>query len=97
MEPRVSCEQAIRELRAERSARFGDADARQILVVLSYLVDQQLSGADFARALQLMAESASRGGRPSLAAAARAVLDDWLARMQRSAGATGPGPSPPAA
>lgn len=97
MDPAASCDEAIRELHAGRGERYASCDTRQVLVALSYLVDQPFDGEDFLLTLQLIAASADRAGQASLAAVARAVLHDWLAQARGPAGAaTHPASPPPA-
>jgi len=83
MDPRSYCQHAIGQLRRETATRHRDVEGRQMVVVLAYFAQQQPSERDFASQLKLLAESAERSRRRSLAAAARAVLSDWEARVAR--------------
>jgi hypothetical protein len=80
MEPRTYCQEAIDQLRGRGADRFPSAENKQIVVVLAYFAEQKPSERDFTSELKLLADSATRSGRPSLAAAASAVLSDWQAR-----------------
>jgi hypothetical protein len=73
MEPNRYCQTAIDGLRdAETSI-----ESQQKIVVLAYFAEVGPSEEGFAIDLRLLADGAERDGRRSLAAAARAVLEDW--------------------
>jgi hypothetical protein len=72
MDPSRYCQQAIQELRSASAI-----EGQQKIVVLAYFADLNPSAADFLTELRLLAESAERSGRASLASAARAVIADW--------------------
>ena len=90
MDPRTYCEHAMGQLRQKIATRPRDVEGRQRVVVLAYFAQQQPSVRDFASQLKLLAESAERSRRSSLAAAARAVLCDWEARIAPPEAATAP-------
>jgi hypothetical protein len=75
MEPSRYCQDALGELRDGAA----DIGIQQKVVVLAYYAEVGASEARFATDLRLLAEGAERDGRMALAAAARAVLDDWKA------------------
>jgi hypothetical protein len=79
MEPRIYCQEAIDRLRVRGAESFSGAEDKQVVVVLAYFAQQKPSERDFTSGLKLLAESATRSGRSSLAAAANAVLSDWQA------------------
>ncbi len=82
MDPKRYCQEAIQELHT--AAPTEQANQRhQRIVVLAYFADIQPAEQEFASQLKLLASSSERSGRPSLAAAAREVLDDWQARRSR--------------
>ena len=76
MEPNRYCQQAIQELRQSMPSEQR-VEAQQRLVVLAYFAAEPLQTRDFASRLRLLANSSERSGRSNLAAAARAVLEDW--------------------
>jgi hypothetical protein len=76
VEPKRYCQQAIQEIR-RRMPSEPPTEAQQRLVVLAYFAEEPLETRDFASRLKLLADSSERSGRPTLAAAARAVLEDW--------------------
>ena len=75
MDPSRYCQQAIQELRREPAI-----EGQQKIVVLAYFADLSPSEQDFSSQLKLLAESAERTGRASLASAARSVLEEWQSR-----------------
>jgi hypothetical protein len=81
MEPIRYCQKAIDGLRETAVS----VESQQKIVVLAYYAEVSPSREDFATDLRLLADGAQRDGRHSLAAAARAVLDDWnAARADRA-------------
>jgi hypothetical protein len=80
MEPRTYCQEAMDRLRGRGAESFSGAEDKQVVVVLAYFAQQKPSERDFPSELKLLAESATRSGRSSLAAAASAVLSDWQTR-----------------
>ena len=78
MDPSRYCQQAIKELRRADSEQ--GVPGQQKIVVLAYFAELHPSEQDFSSQLKLLAESAGRSGRTSLAQAARSVLDDWQSR-----------------
>jgi hypothetical protein len=84
MDPHAYCKDAIEQLRCKDSGRFSGADDHQMVVVLAYYVQHKPSERDFAPQLKLLIQSAERSSRPSLAAAAQAVLSDWETRTELS-------------
>ena len=80
MDPKTYCAEAIAELRAQaegRGDRFPGQSRVQMIVVLAHFVALDLAPAAFAAELHRLAQESGRLGRPSLAAAAAAVLRDW--------------------
>jgi hypothetical protein len=85
MDPRTYCERAIDELRGKQSRRFSPIEGHQMVVVLAHFAQVKPSERDFSSQLKLLVQSAERSHRWSLAAAARAVLEDWQARTNGAA------------
>ena len=78
MDPSRYCQQAIKELR--RAKPEHGVRGQQKIVVLAYFAEVNPSEQDFSSQLKLLADSAERTGRTSLARAAQSVLDDWQSR-----------------
>ena len=87
MDPRTYCRQVIADLLGKSRRQDTGLSDRQVVVVLAHFALQNPSGRDFTAQLALLADSAERSHRRSLAAAARAILEDW----QRRAAVEGPG------
>ena len=83
MDPRTYCEQALDELLARGADLAADQDGTQRGAVLSYLAQLRLSEHDFAGELKRLSMRATRERRPTIAAAARAILLDWEARADQ--------------
>ena len=81
MDPRVYCQEAILELRAQRARRDWDPDSAQRGIVLSYLLEQRLSAPDFERKLEDLSV-VTRHGQPGVARAAQVILADWRERAR---------------
>ena len=90
MDPRTYCQQTIKDLRSSDAKRFSGIEDHQIVVVLSFFAQQTATERDFLTQLKLLAESAERSRRTSLAAAARAVLEDWQSRVSSGSSAASP-------
>ena len=73
MDPRTYCEEAVAELRRLRARRGFDPEVAQRLVVLRYLMQRSLTGAELERELERL------GGQegPAVGGAARAILVAW--------------------
>ena len=80
MDPQTYCQRALDELLARGADLASDPDAVQKGAVLAYLVRLPLSKQEFARELKELRIRAVRSRRPSLEAAARAILLDWETR-----------------
>ena len=85
VDPRTYCRRAMANSLGRTRPRQDESIKRQVLVVLAYFAQQDTSERDFVAQLRLLGDSAERSGRPSLAAAARAVLHDWQARSREAA------------
>jgi hypothetical protein len=80
MDPYLYCEETIADLLAERPDRRSQPEDLQRVAVLAFLAQRRLSERDFARELRELAAGGNHG-RPAVAAAARAILRDWEARV----------------
>ena len=79
MDPHLYCHETITDLLAKRADRRSGPEDLQRAAVLTFLAQRRLSERDFARELRELAAGADHG-RPGVAAAAQAILDDWQAR-----------------
>jgi hypothetical protein len=87
VDPHTYCRQVIADLLSERRRQDAGLSDRQVVAVLAHFALQKPSGRDFTAQLALLADSAERSHRRTLAAAARAILEDW----QRRAAGESPG------
>ena len=79
MDPYIYCQQAVDELLDDGGKQAPDRECLQRAAVLAFLAHRRLAERDFARELRELAAGADHG-RPGVAAAAQAILDDWQAR-----------------
>ena len=79
IDPHMYCQETITALLAKRPGRRSRPEDLQRAAVLAFLAQRRLSARDFARELRELAAGAHHG-RPGVAAAAQAILDDWQAR-----------------
>ena len=77
MDPDTYCRQVISQLLGKSKRQDAGLSDRQVLAVLAHFALQKPSERDFTAQLALLADSAERSHRRSLAAAARAILEDW--------------------
>src|SRR5437763_16305675 len=80
MNPDTYCRQVIVDLLGKSRRQDAGLSDRQVVAVLAHFALQNPSGRDFTAQLALLADSAERSHRRSLAAAARAILEDWRRR-----------------
>ena len=76
MDPRTYCQQGRAALLGKRGHQQQGRKTSQVLAVLAYFAQQELTERDFVAQLVLLRDSAERSGRAGLAVAARAVLRD---------------------
>jgi hypothetical protein len=80
VDPHTYCRQVIADLLSESRRQDAGLSDRQVVAVLAHFALQKPSGRDFTAQLALLADSAERSHRRSLAAAARTILEDWQRR-----------------
>ncbi len=89
MDPHLYCLEALDEIQdtpPDRvSRRFPDCDRAPLMLVLWSYAQVSVSAWAFVTDLELLAKHASQTGREPIAAAARAVLQDWQACLVTSA------------
>src|SRR5437763_10535812 len=80
MNPDTYCRQVSAQLLGKSKRQDAGLSDRQVVAVLAHFALQKPSERDFTAQLALLADSAERSHRRSLAAAARAILEDWRRR-----------------